>query len=402
LQLAGSFGDKFSYILGGYVGREKGYELSYSQTFGFLPLARFITDNDADILNKTQGVFVQGYYKFTDKLRLTAGYRYTWDQRQAILHNQSVLGEPSTCTVTKDPGQTACSQTLNAQFSYPAYTVGVDYQATRNIFVYAKTSAAAKAGGWNTRFGGIPAFQPEKVKDVEIGAKADWFDRHLRTNIALFDSWTKGPQRNLSTVINFQPTQYIVNAGKLSIWGAEFEATVVPWTGMEVSGNLSLMDGRYKKGSFTETQIVNGVPVIVDRSGENLPQLPKSQFSLGATQHLPVSFGEVSLHADYSFIGSLDIQPVTAAPNASAATKAAYALQNELGHIPSYGLLAARVGVTLKDGGLELYLFGRNLTAKKYISRVFPDLYTQGLGFAEAVVGNPRTFGIGANIKFGR
>src|SRR3546814_5556516 len=57
-------------------------------------------------------------------------------------------------------------------------------------------------------------------------------------------------------------TQYIVNAGDARVWGAEFEVVAMPWQGMEITGNLSLMDGKYKAGSFTEIQEVNGVQEI--------------------------------------------------------------------------------------------------------------------------------------------
>src|SRR3546814_18693911 len=90
------------------------------------------------------------------------------------------------------------------------------------------------------------------------------------------------------------------------------------------------MDCKYKVGSFTEIQEVNGVQVVVDRSGEALPQLPKTQFNIGATQTFPTSTGELSLHADYSYISRQYFNPVTAAPGASAEVKAAYAEQNAL------------------------------------------------------------------------
>src|SRR3546814_3060230 len=73
---------------------------------------------------------------------------------------------------------------------------------------------------------------------------------------------------------------------------------------MEITGNLALLKGSYVDGSFVETQIVNGLPVLVDRSGERLPQLPKVTARIGATQTVPTSFGEASLHLDYSYISS--------------------------------------------------------------------------------------------------
>ncbi|MEA3001797.1 MAG: iron complex outerrane recepter protein [Sphingomonadales bacterium] len=403
VQLAGGQGSSLTYILGGYYGHEKGYESSTSQTFGFIPAPRFITENAADVTNITKGAYAQGNLHLAPGLRTTAGIRWTWDNRDVVLHNKSRLGDPTTCTVPlKDPGS-VCDQTEKVKFNYPAWTFGFDYQATRDVFLYALTRGASKSGGWNVRAGSIPAFKPEKVRDVEVGIKADWLDHHLRTNLALFHSWTRGLQKQIGALIpgTTQPTQFLINAGNARIWGAEFEGTAVPWRGMELSANVSLMNGKYDAGTFTEVQSIGGVNVTVDRSHEPLPQLAHTQFTLGGTQTVPASFGEVRVHLDYSYISSMSISPVTPAPNASATVQANYAVQNMLTKIPGYGLLNGRIGVQIDNPNVELFVFARNILDKKYTSRVFADLYTQGLGFVQRTVGDPFTFGGGAIVRFG-
>jgi iron complex outermembrane receptor protein len=402
LQLLGQAG-RLNYILGAYYGFEDGYESSTSQTFGFLPAPRFITENAADVTNQTTGLYGQLNYNVTDELRVTGGLRWTWDQREVVLHNKTRLGDPTTCSLpNRDPGS-VCNQTQSASFNYPAWTVGLDYRPNRDVFLYAQTRGASKSGGWNVRAGSIPAFQPEDVRDVELGAKIDWLDRRLRTNIALFHTWVSNLQRQIGGLIagTTQPTQFLVNAGNARIWGTEAEVVVVPWEGMELNATLSLMNGKYQPGSFTEIQSVGGVNVTVDRSHEPLPQLPHTQFSLGATQTVPTSFGSLRLHADYAYISAQSISPVTPAPNQSAAVQATYATQNQLTRIAGYGLLNGRVGVQLDHPNVEIYAFARNITGKKYTSRVFADLYTQGLGFVQRVVGDPFTIGGGVTIRFG-
>ncbi|MFN3725962.1 MAG: TonB-dependent receptor [Allosphingosinicella sp.] len=402
LQLLGETG-RLNYIFGLYYGYEEGYESSVSQTFGFLPAPRFITENAADVVNTTYGVYGQLNYNLTDELRLTGGLRWTFDEREVVLHNKTRLGDPGTCNLpNRDPGS-VCDQTQIANFDYPAWTLGLDYRPNDDVFIYAVTRGASKSGGWNVRAGSIPAFAPEEVRDVEAGVKIDWLDNRLRTNVALFHSWVNGLQRQLGGLIpgTTQPTQFLVNAGNARIYGAEFEVVFVPWEGMELNGNLSLLDGEYEPGSFTEVQRVNGVNVVVDRSNEPLPQLPKTQFSIGATQTVPLSFGSLRLHADYAYIGSQSISPVTPAPGLSAATQQNFAVQNQLTRIDGYGILSARIGLQLEDPNIELYVFGRNILDEQYTSRVFADLYTQGLGFIQRTVGDPATFGLGVTVRFG-
>src|SRR3546814_2587437 len=92
---------------------------------------------------------------------------------------------------------------------------------------------------------------------------------------------------------------------------------------MEVTGSLSLLRAKYVKGTFNETGIIccdgadRGLPSTacvgqnpigtlkpfdVDRSGEKIPQAPRLTWNIGATQVIPISFGQLSVHADYAYI----------------------------------------------------------------------------------------------------
>ena len=419
LQFSGDLGERFSYILGGYWSRERGYEYSRSQLF-----AGAIRDSDADAENISKGVFVQGYFDLTQAWRLTAGVRYTEDTRDTDLHNKQILGLPPdqvvplsvsptgfNCTninilqapVADRPALAAdCSLPQSAEFNYPAWTVGIDWQATDSLFLYAKSSHAAKAGGWNLRAGALPSFEPEEVTDVETGLKADWLEDRLRTNVALFYSWKDQVQSLKNAVVpGIGVTQFIQNNGKAQIWGAEFEVVALPWQGMELIGALSLMDGEYESGSFTDVQVVGGQQVVVDQSSLPLTQLPETQFNLGATQTLSFGSGELVLHADYAYVSEQWFNAVLPADSQPQVVKDMYAVENQFGRIPGYGLFNARVAYRFGDSGIEVALFGRNLADEKYLVRRFSDLYRQ-VGFAAEYPGESRTYGVSLNWQFGQ
>lgn len=418
LQALGTIGDHFNYIIGGYYSRETGTEGSEFTAFGFLGTPNHL--NDGDVTSKSAGLFAQGYYKLTDTLRLAGGLRWTWDKRKVVLHNLNIVGlpgdvdsdpftpgvQPNCADPAPDGGITQpCNQTQSASFDYPAWTVGLDYQATRDIFLYAKGSAASQSGGFNLRVGSIPAFTPTKTTEVEVGAKTSWLDNRLRVNVALFHDWQSSVQRNVNTLVdvgtpNQHATEFVRNAGDTRIYGAEFEVTVAPWTGMLVNGNLSLLRGHYADGSFTEDQqLPDGSFVAVDRSGEALPQLPRYQFGVGATQKITTTYGEVSLHLDYGYIARQFYEQVTPAAGQPQAVKDGYAAVNRLGIQDGYGLLNGRAGIQLAHPNIELYAFGKNLTQKKYAAREFSNLYA-GAGVALEYIGDPRTYGVGVRFAF--
>lgn len=418
LQLSGNLTDSLSFIAGAYAGKESGYEFSRSQIFGGL-----IRDSNADVTNKTFGLFAQAYYELTPTLRAVGGFRYTWDTRNSVLHNAQVFGRPYdavdlntptkiNCTVdpTDPVTATTCNQAQNAKFNYPAWNAGLDWQASDNLFLYVATRGAAKAGGWNLRAGGLPAFAPEKVKDVEAGLKVDLFDRRLRFNTAVFHTWKDDNQAIVNSFVKgIGVTQYIQNNGKVRIWGWENELTLVPWEGMTLNVNGSLQDGKYAKGSFSETQVVAGSGCtnpagvadgcVVDLSGLPLLQLPKKQLNISATQKVPLGAGTLAVTGAWSYVGSQHFDAVRAADQQPDDIKAGYETENRLGRVPGYGIFNGRIAFQLDDPNVEIAIYGRNITNKKYLLRRFPDLY-RTLGIAAAYVGQPATYGVETTFKF--
>ena len=421
-QITGGIGEKFTYIAGIYYSDEQGVEFSRSQNFGFLPYnattrpyAGFAGQNMADVHNTSAGVFGQGYYQLTENLRLAAGLRWTWDSRDTELHNFSTWGVAATCNLQRPDVVGVCTQTQEVKFDYPAYTLGLDWQINPDMFAYIQTRRASKSGGWNTRAGGLPAFDPETVEDLELGFKATWLENRLRTNIAFFHSWQSDVQRNAAALTPAgASTQFIVNAGDARVHGLEFEGAFRPWTGMELTSNISLMDGSYVDGSFIEQQAVPGVGLAgctlnpagtasicpVDRSGEELPQLPKLQYNLGATQVVPTSFGAVSFHVDYSYLGEQFFNPVTPSSFQSATTQGIFAASNRITRTPGYGLLNARITMEFDAQNVELAIYGKNLAGEEYSTRHWADVYAAGLGFATDFIGEPTTYGVSLTRRF--
>lgn len=437
LQLSGDISDRLSYITGAYISRETGYDNSYSQIFGGPLRANFATAK-----NISKGLFAQVYYDLASNVRAVGGFRYTWDTRDVEIQNRRFFGIASDATVPTAAGSrfncsntnvtadttsatnaaaaAACSQPQSAKFTYPAWTAGIDWRPSDDVFVYLKTSGAARAGGWNVRAGALPFFKPEKVKDVEGGVKLDLFDRRVRLNTSAFHIWKSGIQTGTNVIDPvLGSTQYTVNNGDARIWGAEFELTVQPWEGMDINGSLALTDGKYKKGTFIDTQRITGfsgalpsgcsqpfaatpttVDCRVDFGDNDLLQLPKTQFNIGATQTVQMPGGELALHLDYAYISAQKFFTIVPAAAQPAAVRDAMNRQNALSSIAGYGLVNGRISYQLANPDIEIYVYARNLFNNKYLAANFVDLY-RDLGFAMGFPGAPRFFGGGVTWKFG-
>src|SRR3546814_4089839 len=73
-------------------------------------------------------------------------------------------------------------------------------------------------------------------------------------------------------------------------------------------------------------------------------------------------------------------------------------LANRVGIIPAYGLLNARVTLNLDSPVMELSVWGRNITRKRYLTNV-ADFITS-FGVAEGSIGEPRTYGVTLGYRF--
>jgi iron complex outermembrane recepter protein len=454
LQLSGKTGG-LDWIVGAYYFKEGGTERSDSQplhdvpAFTFLPAglrnlapsARSLADFNAN----SKAVFAQANYHLTDKLRATAGFRYTWDSRSINRHGVRnitgapqgffvpaaggvVFAQPNTCTVgptANTVSGTNCNDPKAAKFKYPAWTIGVDYELGDDLFIYAKTGGAALAGGFNTRPtpAGLDSFRPEKVKDAELGFKGEFFDRHLRTNIALFHNWRNGVQNIVNVFANGTLTQFVQNSGNVRSYGGEIEATLVPWKGMEITSAFSRLHSKYVAGSFVGIGAgrvgqlpsgsgVLGANLIVDRSGETVNQAPKSTFNIGATQKVDAPWGSASLHMDYAYISKRafsqdtpDLTGILVAGVPRDLTPAQrtklindYATANQLATLKGYGLFNMRVTFEFENPGLELALWGRNLGKTQYAQNQFASY--NALGFVAYYPGAPKTYGATVSLKW--
>ena len=416
--MSGSAGN-LDWITGAYYFTEDSSGISRSRSFGilsdaFTPLGTPIdsvrpvgTGTNTTNENTSKGLFAQANYAFTDALRGTAGIRYTWDDRDIV--RMPTSAEISTfnpdasanCLVpvsSRDDGVT-CAQTEKAEFDYPAWVLSLDYQVSDELFVYAKTSGASMAGGWNVRGLELPSFEPEDVVDIEVGFKADLLDSTLRFNTALFYMEADKQQRIVNELVNGQLTQYVRNASSSSTIGAEFELTWLPWEGMTITSNLSLLDAEYddyKVDEVLQTGPNAGSTVSVDHSGEHSTHAPEMTFQIGATQRFNTSIGELSLHADYLWVDETWFLDTTVRQGEGAAFTAAQIEEKEFNSIDSYGLINAMAILTSNDEHWEGSLWGKNLADEEYHTGV-SNFYT-AFGTATKYWGAPRTFG--ASIKY--
>ena len=369
--------DRLNWIVGLYHFKEEG--LDSATTRSLVPLTTATVATEGQVMNKSQSAYGQLTFGLTDTLRITGGTRYTEDARQLIALNRSTaLNGVMTCqlpsTILDQPG--TCRGTQRRKFSYWSYLASLDWQASQNLFFYAKTSRAYRAGGFNTRTvlpGFSSSFSPERVTDYEIGTKLDLLDRRLRLNLAAYRTNYTNIQRSIAGVSSTGTlTSLIQNAASAKIQGAEVEVIARPSSGLTLTGSYGYTDPQYKR-------FVDGLGR--DLSSQPFILVPKHTLSVGADQLIETAAGELRLHGDYSY--------------RSRAYFGSYRGASQKG----YGLFNAQIGLKLERPAMEVTLYGRNLFNRRYYARIL-GLEDSSFGTTSGAPGDPRTYGISVSHSF--
>lgn len=363
---AGPIGSQIDITFGGNIFHQN---IDYKES-------RIITSNTATstprgrgLLSHTAGgVFAQGDWRFIDNFTLTLGGRYTIEHKRARVANFGQCDATVTvCNYGTDEGHTWRDFTPKA---------AIKYQPSHDVTMYASYTRGFRSGGYNLRNSVGPAgpYQPENVDAYEAGLKTEWFDRHVRANVALYRNEFKNLQRQ---VLDDQARQRTINAASARIQGVEGDLTIVPILGLTLGGTVAYTDANYEEYNGLDLT-GDGIPDPDLAKNLKLTRVPKWIYSLNAAYETTIGdAGKLNMQVDYNHTGE------------RAGNDA-----NTFFFSP-YGLLNGSVGFTTSDGKYSLSLFGKNLTNKLYFSSG-TDIGTFQAGY----LGAPRTFGATFGFQF--
>jgi iron complex outermembrane recepter protein len=363
--------DRLVWTLGGYYLDQKSTYQSWQDLRYTGPL-QFQQDDVVNVDSKA--AFAHLGYSATDKLELTAGIRYTDEHKD---YNYVRLNRDATAPAATVGALNGLRSDYNGD--NVDYRAAAQYSWNDDLMTYLQFSTGFKGGGVSPRpffpNQALP-FGPEKLKTWEIGSKADFLDRRLRLNTAVFYSDYTDMQLSLQVcpTVPSVPCGVIANAGDAKMKGVEVEALLRPVRGWTVDASYSYTDFEYKNLSPSVTSI---------RLDFTAPFLPKTKASLGSQYDFPLANGSsIALRGDASFQSQLW-------------TNGNNSVNNRIG---GYTVYNARLTWKNAGGDLEASLEGTNLGDKYYyVSRA--DQYV-GAGHTDAQPGRPREWALTVKKKF--
>jgi len=356
----------------------------YNSNISILHQSVIVPGGDYDRIDDQQsekiGVFVHTVSDLTDQLTLTAGLRYTEDDK-TILQTR-VRRDGVTLQFPPTP------QTQSANRTSPL--LGLSYQLNDDFMTYASWAKGFRGGGFNPR-PATPAtvvtFGPEDLESYEIGFKSDLFDRRLRLNVTGFFMIYEDLQ--LTTVVieaNQAPSFLPANAGEANLSGIEIDMQANPIDGLLIDGSFGWLDFEYK-------DLGNADPAVVEAAGFNpvgqpclsCTQIRSPEFtaSLGAAYQVNMDSG-----AALTFRGDLSYQSETHFNVNNAPT----------GVESGYSVFDARITWDSPNEDWSISLLGTNLTDELYKVSVLD--FTTNLGSLEWGYARPREYGISVKRHF--
>jgi len=251
---------------------------------------------EANILINNYAGYGQANYHISDKLTLTAGARYNYEERSA---SYTATADPLLALIGITPFGPLPLRNSETAFSP---TAGVEYKVDPDVLTYAKVTRGFKAGGFNLAYqtsasnigsaNSLLNFGPESVTAYEVGTKDEFFEHRLRTNVAVFYSDYKNLQTAEFAASGFGRIDIIQNVGAAHIRGGEFDGQWLPLPGLELTAGAG----------YTHAQIVSPfVQEGVNYDGNLLQRVPKWTTNLGADYifHPSVHF-DMGLYAQWS------------------------------------------------------------------------------------------------------
>jgi iron complex outermembrane receptor protein len=287
---------------------------------------------------RSAAVFAQGTYHLTNTLGFTAGVRYTSDRKEL---DQDFL-RTSLAPTKFEAVLPGFPLLINTDRDFKAWTpkFGADWQAGKDVMLYASITRGFKSGG--TNFAGTNAltlsFNPEYIWSYEAGIKSEWLDNRLRLNLTgFYYDYT-----NLQVQSLIAPgVASIGNAASAHAKGLELETIAKPNENLTFTFNYSLLDSEYS--SFDNSSVpaalrpfvansprYNAAAGTFDATGYRLSGAPHTSISASAQYDIPITRGNFYVRAEYYWQSRVYYQPT----NILIASQASYDLTNvSLGYL---------------------------------------------------------------------
>jgi iron complex outermembrane receptor protein len=361
-------------------------------------------DNTGDFTNF--GIFGDATYSITDTVHVSAGLRYSYDQKTYSWQTfpETLAGWPyAPARVAYDPSQTGAAPAdyFNKFYNSNDWSkitgrLVADWQFMDNAMTYLSYATGYKSGGYDGQAFSSYAdgpFDPEEMSSTEWGVKGDFFDSHLRAELSVFYQKLNNQQFSTDTK-NCIP-------GMTTAECNAYDPTAVPTvisqdvdtTGSEIILQWQALDTLLLTGMTTVRQAETTPQDYFNGGGEPVGGVKehdatKTDYTLRMDWNPEIPVGFLLVHVDYVFEQSISPSDT----NDPIYTTGPWYFQDRK-------ILSARIAWTNPSENFEFAIWGRNLEDNKIADNP-GGLAAANLGAYRTSIEDPLTYGIDVRYSF--
>ena len=378
---------------------------------------------------KTWSVFGDFTFDVADRLSVSAGGRYTNDQRTARIFRRNLIGgaSPDLGGTGVQLGNPTSDFDGTATFKQFTPHASISFKPTPNHNIYASYSQGFKGGGFDPRGLTTAApdtngngtrdpqeiynfllFKPEKVDSYELGWKAKLLDNRVNFSLASFYANYTDVQIPSSVGALVGGVQTFVgittNAGKAEFKGVEFEglAKLAPeitgaGSNLNFAWSLGYIDAKYK--NFINTV---GVEVSQFRQVQNTPKWTASGTLTLSTPLTLIGAGQLDISPSLSYrsrVGQFEtVSPLDQPGYTLLDTSIVWRSDSDRWSVGLHG--KNLTDVHYRTGGYQFLAINPTTGAVIYNAAGNPRPTLGKEGVLTAFYGNPRQFYVTVGLKF--
>ena len=330
----------------------------------------FVAPTELRHENTSWAVFGQASYEVSEDLKLTAGLRWTSDEK-------SLTNIVAPIPFAK----------VNVSDEQVSWDLSAFYDVSDTVGLYGRVARGFRGPtiqGRDVAFFGAPSVaQSETILSWEAGFKSELFDRRVRLNGAVFTYTVSDPQ--FTAVGGSGNIVRLLNAKEGGAWGFELDGEWVVNENLLLTAGYSYADTEIKDNALavgvcaqcTVTDPLNSQNRALI-NGNPFPNAPEYMFDVSARYSVSLgNGGELFAFTDWSVQGKTNLFLYE--------SKEFVTDGNFEGGL--------KVGYAREDGSWEVALFGRNITDEENIKG--------GIDFNNntAFVNEPRVIGVSLTAR---
>ncbi len=341
--------------------------------------------------HEAYAVFGQVDYNLTDSIVLTAGLRWTHEDKD--MTNTFTEENPGLGFAFFPPLAPRDNVDEEIDDDQVTGTAKISWFASDDIMFYASYGTGYKAGGINTdRID--PAldvvFDAEESEAFEVGMKADFPEQALRVNVALHSTDTDDLQ-----TISFQSVGFALqNAGTAEAWGGELDVLWQPLNNTTVTLAYAYNDAEYK--DFEQGSCWVGTPFHTQQPDPQENGDGSCDRSGGLLSGNPENVVVTSLRQDFN-LGS-NITAFVYGEYIWFDERMTDVNQDPLKLADEYDIINLRAGLVFENWDAEIVAWGRNIGDEDYTNTIADGVAQDGRMIA--YYNEPSTWGVTLRKNF--